>query len=328
MTPLGTNPPVHRHYRELVDHFFTGPGLAQWQPMIETFIDEQLATFEHDGHVEWNSRYAVPLPVRVITAMLGLPAADIPRLKQWSAAWIMPFVRPLQPEEDVWVAEHVVEMYEYLADQIARKRADPGDDIITHLTQVTFTGDAQPRPLTDQEIITIVDHLFIGGNETTTFAMTSGLWIMLREPQVYRSLLDRPDRVPQFVEEVLRLESPTQGLWRAVAEDTELHGVAIPKGSTVHLRYAAGNRDERIFECPAEVRLDRHNSRRHLAFTLGEHHCPGADLSRLEQVLTLQRVLDRLPNLRLAEGANDFNHVPMFTMRALRQLHLEFDTTP
>jgi cytochrome P450 len=93
----------------------------------------------------------------------------------------------------------------------------------------------------------------------------------------------------------------------------------------VHLRYASANRDEKVFACPAEVDLDRPNSRRHMAFSLGEHHCPGAGLTRLEQSLTLKAVFDRLPNLRLAEGRNDFTHVPMFTMRSLRELHLVFD---
>ena len=324
MTPLGTNPPVHRHYRALVDHFFTGAGLARWRPVIERFIDEQFSSFERDGEVEWSSQYAVPLPVRVITHMLGLPEADIPKLKQWSAAWILPFVRPLQPDEDVWVAEQVVEMYGYLAEQIAEKRRSPGEDIITHLTAAELTGEDELRPLTDQEIITIVDHLFVGGNETTTFAMTSALWVLLREPGLYERLGADPSIVPLFVEEVLRLESPTQGLWRAVAEDTEIAGTPIPKGSSVHLRYASGNRDERMFPEPTAVRLDRANSRRHLAFTLGEHQCPGADLSRLEQVLTLQEVLRRLPELRLDPERNDFTHVPMFTMRALKQLHLRF----
>lgn len=332
MTPLGTNPPVHRHYRQLIDRFFTGEGLAQRRPFIERVIDEQFEGFDRAGAVEWNGQYAVPVPVRVITHMLGLPETDIPRLKQWSAAWILPFVRKLEPNEDEWVAEQVVEMYDYLAEMIAWKRREPGDDIITHLTNASFTGDEHSpdgRALTDQEIITIVDHLFIGGNETTTFAMVSALWIMLRDDGrqagLYARLRSDPSLIPNFVEEVLRLESPTQGLWRAVADDTAIDGVPIPAGSTVHIRYAAGNRDERMFACPNQVQLDRPNSRRHLAFTLGEHQCPGADLSRLEQVLTLEQVLRRLPNVRLAEGKNDFLHVPMFTMRALRELHLEFD---
>jgi cytochrome P450 len=322
MTPLGTNPPIHRHYRDLVDRFLGGDGLEQWRPFIQQSIDELFATFEDDGNVEWISQYSSKLPARVITHILGLPSSDLEQLRAWSAAWVLPFIRKLEPDEDVWVAEQVVEFYEYLKAAIDDKRANPGDDIITSLVRAEFAGD---RPLTDQEIITIVDHLFIGGNETTTFAMASGLWILLREPGLYDMVAGNRNLIPELVEEVLRIESPTQGLWRAVAEDTVIDGVEIPAGSTVHLRYASANRDERVFACPAEVDLDRHNSGRHMAFSLGEHHCPGAGLTRLEQALTFEAIFDRLPNPRLAEGRNDFAHVPMFTMRSLRELHLEFD---
>lgn len=322
MTPLGTNPPVHRHYRNLVDPLLAGEGLERWRPFIVESIDDLLSGFEADGRVEWISQFSSRLPARVITRMLGLPRSDLDRLRAWSSAWVLPFIRKLTPDEDVWVAEQVVEFYEYLKAVIDDKRSNPGDDIISSLVDATF---ADERPLTDQEIITIVDHLFIGGNETTTFAMASGLWILLRETGLYERLAGDRRRIPDFVEEVLRIESPTQGLWRAVAEDTTIGEVAIPAGSTVHLRYGCANRDERVFACPAEVDLDRPNSRRHMAFSLGEHHCPGAELTRLEQALTFDAVFDRLANLRFAEGRNDFTHVPMFTMRSLRELHLEFD---
>jgi cytochrome P450 len=322
MTPLGTNPPVHRHYRELVDHFFTGDGLERWRPFILQSIDRLFTTFEGDGHVEWISQFSSRLPAQVIAHALGLPANDLDRLRAWSSAWVLPFIRPLQPDEDVWLAEQVVEFYGYLKAVIDEKRANPGADIITSLANARF---ADERPLTDQEIITIVDHLFIGGNETTTFAMASGLWILLREPGLHDRLAADRTRIPDFVEEVLRIESPTQGLWRSVAEDTTIAGVAIPAGSTVHLRYASGNRDERVFSCPAEVDLDRPNTRRHVAFSLGEHHCPGADLSRLEQVLTFEAIFDRLANPRLSDQ-NDYTHVPMLNMRSLRELHIDFDS--
>ncbi len=325
MTPLGTNPPIHRHYRDLVDHFLAGDGLDQWRPFIEQTIDVLFAEFEGDGHVEWIAQYSSKLPSRVITHMLGLPLEHLDQLRAWSSAWVLPFIRKLEPDEDVWVAEQVVEFYDYLKAAIAEKRSNPGNDIITSLTQASFAGE---RSLTDQEIITTVDHLFIGGNETTTFAMASGLWILLREPGLYDRLAGDRTRIADFVEEVLRIESPTQGLWRAVAEDAMIDGVAIPAGSTVHLRYASANRDERMFACPADVDLDRPNSGRHMAFSLGEHHCPGAGLTRLEQALTLEAIFDRLPNLRLTPGRNDFTHVPMFAMRSLRELHVDFDPRP
>jgi cytochrome P450 len=223
-TPLGTNPPIHRHYRALVDQYLNGQSLEQLKPFIEHAIDMLFATFERDGRVEWITQYASLLPGVVISHMLGLPADDLDRLRTWSSAWILPFVRKLEPNEDVWVAEQVVEFYDYLKTAIDEKRRTPGDDIITHLTRASF---ADTRPLTDQEIITIVDHLFIGGNETTTFAMASGLWMLLREPGLYDRIAADRTKIPDFVEEVLRLESPTQGLWRAVSEATVLAGVQI-----------------------------------------------------------------------------------------------------
>jgi cytochrome P450 len=320
VTPLSSNPPDHRRYRALVDPYFDAKGAEHWRPDIEGIIDELLIAIEADGRCEFVSAFALPLPVRAITRILGFPEEDIPRLKAWSEAWVLPFSGPLPEEQEVWVAEQVVQFQRYIADHIRQKRAVPGDDVLSALVSATFDGQ---RPLSDHEIITITDHLYIGGNETTTFALASALWILLREPGLYDRLVADASLVPAFVEEVLRLESPTQGLYRRVAFDTELGGVELPAGATVHIRYAAANRDERMFPDPDDVVLDRPNARRHMAFSLGEHHCPGEGLSRLEQRLALTAILQRLPDLRLGPG-NDFTHHPGFVLRALKQLHLEW----
>ena len=130
-----------------------------------------------------------------------------------------------------------------------------------------------------------------------------------------------------FVEEVLRLESPTQGLYRTVTRDTEIRGVAVPKGATVHLRFAAANRDAAVFKDPECLDLARPNAIRHMAFSQGEHHCPGAGLSRLEQNIAFTALIERLPNLRLTPGGNDFEHLPGFVLRALKSLSVSFDAT-
>jgi len=320
ITPLSVNPPEHRHYRALVDGFFDAAGSQRWLADIERIIDELISAVESAEECEFVSAFALPLPVRVITRILGFPDADIPRLKAWSEAWVLPFSGALSEEQEVWVAEQVVEFHHYIHEQIQQKRESPGDDVLSALTVASYAGE---RPLSDHEIITIVDHLYIGGNETTTFALTSALWILLREPDLYERLLADRSRVPALIEEVLRLESPTQGLYRRVAVDTEIGGVPLPAGATVHVRYAAANRDERMFPDPDQVDLDRANGRRHMAFSLGEHHCPGEGLSRLEQRLALATILQRLSNLRLAEE-NDFAHQPGFVLRALTTLRIEW----
>ena len=321
ITPLSVNPPDHRLYRELVDGFVDLRGSLRWQPFIQATIDELLDEMVDAGSAEMVEAFALPLPVRVITRILGFPASDIPRLKAWSSAWVLPFSGALSEDQERWVAEQVVEFHHYIHHWIGEKRRQPGDDVITALTTARFAGE---RLLTDHEIITMVDHLFIGGNETTTFAIASALWIMLREPGLYERVRADHSLVEPFVEEVLRLESPTQGLYRQAAVDTEINGVEIPQGGVVHVRYAAANRDERMFPDPDQVDLQRANVRRHLAFSAGEHHCPGHGLSRLEQRMALTGVLDRLSDLRLAPGRNDFRHQPGFVLRALNELHLEW----
>lgn len=321
ITPLSTNPPDHRNYRELVDGFLDAKGSRHWQPIIEATIADLLDDMEAAGSADYVEAFALPLPVRVITRVLGFPAADIPQLKAWSSAWVLPFSGPLTPDQEVWVAEQVVEFQHYIHHHIEAKRAEPGDDVLSSLVDARFGGD---RPLSDHEIITIIDHLYIGGNETTTFALTSALWLLLREPGLYAQVRADRSLVEPFIEEALRMESPTQGLYRAVAVDTAIGGVPVPAGATLHIRYGAANRDERMFPDPDTVHLDRANVRRHMAFSLGEHHCPGSGLSRLEQQLALNAVLDRLPDLRLAQGRNDFRHLPGFVLRALNELHIDW----
>jgi cytochrome P450 len=320
MAPLGVNPPEHRHYRKLVDHFFNAVGSMTYADEIQRVIDDLIDSFIDDGSVDFMQRFALPLPVRMITTILGFPEDDIDRLKDWSAAWALPFAGGLTEDQHVWVAEQVVEFQAYIQDHLVEKRSNPGDDVLSYLATATYNDE---RPLTDPEIISIIDHLYIGGNETTTFALASALWILLREPGLYHRVRDDRTLVTPFLEEAMRLESPTQGLYRRVAVDTELAGVSLSEGSTVHIRYAAANRDESMFPNADQVDLDRPNMLRHMAFSLGEHHCPGEGLSRLEQRMAFQTILDRLPDLRLAD-TNDYTHAPGFVLRSLNKLDIEW----
>ena len=318
--PLSADPPEHKGYRALVDPFFTGEGLARARPVVEAAIDRLIDQLPH-GDAEFVAAFAEPLPVEVITTLIGFPLDDIPQLKTWSAAWALPFARGLSHEQEMWVANEGVAFQHYIKRHIDERRTASRDDIISRLIAADFEG----RPLDDGEIISIVDHLYIGGNETTTFALGSGLWLMLADTGVRDRLIADPSRIKNFVEEVLRLESPTQGLYRTATRDCEVRGVAIPRGSTLHLRFAAANRDPDIFACPHQIDLDRRNAGRHMAFSQSEHHCPGAGLSRLELNLAFAALIKRLPNLRLTPGANDFTHVPGFVLRALKALNVSYD---
>jgi len=320
--PLGSDPPVHRRYRALVDPFFTPAGAERRRGLVTQVVHDLIDGWIDRGEIELVRDFAMPLPVTVITTMLGLPLDDVPQLKEWSEAWVMPFAGGLTPEEQRYVARKGVEFQAYLREAIAGKRRSPDGSVLSHLAHATFDDPAGSRPLTDAEIVDITDHLYIGGNETTTFALTSGVWLLLTNPAVEARVRADRSLVPQLVEEVLRLESPTQGLYRHALVDTEIAGVPIPKGSTVHLRFGAANRDPRQFPDPAVLDLDRPNAARHVAFGQGEHHCPGAGLSRLEQVIAIEALLDRLDEWWLVEGRNDFRHKPGLVLRALEELHV------
>ncbi|MEZ5598240.1 MAG: cytochrome P450 [Pseudomonadales bacterium] len=271
--------------------------------------------------------FAEPLPMIVIGELLGFPRMDLPKLKEWSFAWVLPFSRGLSFERERWAVEQHIELQHYIHAQVKEKRRAPKDDIISHLTVVEIEDVelGRRRPLTDQEIIGITDHLLIGGNETTAFALANGLWILFRNPDTYAALQAGPDKIRNWVEEVLRIESPTQGLYRHVSEDTEVNGFALKKGDMLAIRYGAGNRDPERFPEPQQPDLDRKNAGRHLAFGLGEHVCPGATLSRYEQWLAWEILLQRVHNMRPVPEKDDFTHIPGIWLRALKTIHMRFD---
>ena len=320
---LGSNPPEHKKYRNIADPFFTPFGSEKQRPMITRIVNELLDDMEPKGFSEFVRDFATPLPVRVITLMMGFDEADIPALREYSYAWVLPFRGGLTPEEETWAGEKGVEFQHYIHRHMEEKRRKPDDSIISYFVNEARFDDE--RPLTDTEIINMVDHLYIGGNETTTFALTSGLWLALSHPEAHQAMLADPSKVKNFVEENLRCESPTMGMVRHAAVDTEIAGVRIPKGASLHLRYAAGNRDERMFECPAKFDIERRNAPRHMAFSLLETHCTGAGLSRLEQNIAFTAIFERLRNLRFMSGRNDFTHHPNVTLRAMKELWVEWD---
>lgn len=326
-TPLGENLPKHRIYRGLVDPHLSPAAIKAREADIRAIIHELIDRFIDRGEIEFIKDFAEPLPMMVIAELLGFPRMDLPQLKEWSYAWVLPFSKGLTLEQDIWAVEKHIELQHYIFETMQEKRRSPKNDIISHLVQAEYedpeTGER--RPLTDTEIIGMTDHLLIGGNETTMFALSNALWLLFRNPQTLAALEGDHSRIKTFVEEALRIESPTQGLYRFVTEDVEIGGVAIPKGAMLSIRYGAGNQDPKRYPNPTTPDLDRPKAGRHLAFGLGEHVCPGATLSRFEQNWAWEILLSRITNIRPAPGKNSYEHVPGIWLRALTAIHMQFD---
>ncbi|MCY3793179.1 MAG: cytochrome P450, partial [Gammaproteobacteria bacterium] len=195
------------------------------------------------------------------------------------------------------------------------------EDMITFLTQVTY--EALGRKLTDLEINGIVYAMVIGGLETTQYAIEEQAQLLCERDGVFDAIKRDRGKLRHFTEEGMRLRSPTQGLSsRITSQDEVFQGVTVPAGSQLHLRWAAGNIDEEEFECPHELQLDRKAVSRHLTFSQGPRVCPGAHLSRLEQVIAWDRLLDNIDHLEYAPG-NSFLHQPGIMLGTL-ELKLRF----
>lgn len=325
-TLLTADPPEHRKYRELVNKAFSLKRIAAWEPWIREIANERIDAMLERGHSELVHDFAVPLPLTVICRAMGLPFDMLPQFKIWSDT-ISHLGGMLTPEQQKVVQQQRRDFAAWVAGIVESRRLNIGDDFVSDLIRARFSDDTRndERPLDARELASIVTQFLVAGNETTTNSITSGMWLLLSNPDQYQAVQDDPALIPNLVEEVLRAESPVQTHFRVATRDTELDGIAVPAGMGVGLMYGCCNRDHDKFADGDRFDVRRNNASRHLAFGQGVHFCPGAPLARLELAIAFELLLARLKNVRFAEGANDFAHLPSFTHRAMRSLHLEFD---
>jgi cytochrome P450 len=281
-------------------------------------VDEWTA----DDQVEFIRGFARPLPQRVMADVLGLPQADVPQLAEWGDAVVTPFVHgnglkhDLTPEQTAAMLGRLEGFQDYLYEHVRAKRADPQDDMISFLCGVTY--EALGRRLTDIEIAGIVHAMILGGLETTQYALEEQAQLLCEHPGLFEMLRADRTKVRPFVEESLRLRSPTHGLsTRATTQDEVFQGVHVPAGSLLHLRFGAANVDPDGFDCPFDLDLDRDGIGRHVTFSTGPRVCPGATLSRLEQQIAWYVLLDRFESIEYGDG-NDWLHQPGIMLGTLR----------
>ena len=307
------------HRQELTDPW-VGPGARRHRQMITEIVDELIDQWiEHNdgdgkGTLEFIQEFARPLPQRVTARVLGFPVEDIDRLADWGSAQVMQYVHGdghlniLSEAKMAKQVEGLSGFATYLADQVASKRANPQDDMISDLTQVHY--QALGRKLTDAEVYGIVYFMVLGGLETTQYALELQAQLLCDQPELFALLKSNPEKIRAFTEEGMRLRAPTQGLsTRVTTQDEVFQGVAVPAGSILHMRFGAGNVDPQQYEDPYKLDLERKSLGNHLAFSQGPRTCPGAGISRLEQVIAWERLLQRLSGLEYAPG-NSFEHQP------------------
>jgi cholest-4-en-3-one 26-monooxygenase len=289
---LFKDPPEHTKYRKILQTAFVPRSVAAIEGRVREIVTEVLDAVVEGGHCDFVSDVAVPIPLRVLAELMGLPAADVPQLKDWTdrieAAQISP--------EPAQATPVLGEMAAYLAEQIAAQKQEGGESLVTTLAAAQIDGES----LTDAEILVFFALLVFAGNDTTRNTMSGGMLALLEHPDQLALLRAEPERVERAVEELLRWTSVVNYFCRTATTDTELSGRPVAAGDKVMLWYPAGSRDPEVNDAPETFDV-RRDEPVHMAFGGGgRHFCLGAGLARLELRVTFEEVLRRLGEVRLA----------------------------
>jgi cytochrome P450 len=293
------DPPRHTKLRAIISKAFTPRVVANLEPRIRELSRQLLDAVIERGEMDLAADFAVPLPMRVIAELLGVPAADWPRYKRWSDT-ILKIANTFTRDEEAarTLDEYravTAEMRTWLPDFIAGRRAARADDLLTRLVEAEVDGER----LTQGEVLGFVQLLLVGGQETTANLINNAVLCFLEHPDQLDRLRATPELLPRAVEEVLRYRSPLQWMPRATARDVEVHGRVIPAGKVVLPMIGSANRDPKQFRDAGRFDIAR-DPNPHIAFGHGIHACLGAPLARLEARIALADFLERVQGFQLA----------------------------
>ncbi|MEU5777849.1 cytochrome P450 [Streptomyces venezuelae] len=308
-TMLASDPPRHTRLRKLVTKAFTTGAVKKLRPFIARTADELLDQWTTGGRYDFVADLAVPLPVMVICELLGVPRADRPDVRRWSAELFA------AGEPDV-IDDASHAMADYMTGLIAAKRRAPGDALLDRLIAARDGDDR----LSEDELISLAVLLLVAGHETTTNFLGNALLALLRHPDELTRLRRHPDDIPGSLDELLRHDSPVStATFRFTKEAVTLGGTDIPAGVPVLVALGAANRDPARFSSPDALDLERDASA-HLGFGHGIHRCVGAPLAKAEAEIALRAVLTRFPAIRLATAPDQLTWRHTRLVRGLASL--------
>jgi cytochrome P450 family 150 subfamily A5 len=319
------DPPTHTDHRALLMRLITPKRLKENEAFMWRLADRQIDEFLANGECEFISEFASPFAMLVIADLLGVPESDHEMFRAQLAAR-----RPGQAvgSSRQSMGHNPLEfLYARFGEYVEDRREHPADDVLTGLATATFPDGSLPEII---DVVRIAANLFAAGQETTVRLLANALLLLGEQRELQQLLRSEHTRIPNFVEEVLRFESPVKGDFRLSRVPTTVGGVDIPAGTTVMVLTGAANRDPRRFERADEFRPDRANAREHIAFGHGVHTCPGAPLARAEGRISIERLLDRLADIEISEAdhgprdARRYRYAPTYILRGLTELHLEF----
>jgi cytochrome P450 len=307
------DPPDHTRLRALLAKTFAAQRIEAMRPLIEDLVDHLLDAARERGDIDFIADFAFPLPAQVICLMLGVPAADLPSIKLWSAQ-IAAYIGGSHRGDDIETAKQgLLQTFAYFR-ALARARRGRG---VETLLDLLLTAEDQGDVLSEDEVVANCVLLLFAGHETTANLLGSGLYRLLSHPDQLALLRANPELVPSAVEEFLRFDPPVSGTLRIASEDCELDGQQIRKGDVVAAMIAAANRDPRRFADPERLDILRMPNR-HLTFGYGIHFCLGAPLARLEAQIAFEKLLPRFRRIDVLDETPRWK--PQLFFRGLESL--------
>jgi cytochrome P450 len=311
---------THKRYRDMVSSMFSMSAVKRLGPAVSAVTNLLIDRFIDKGEADIYAEFCQQLPLFVMCDLLGWPREHVELLQKSADALNRLTIGSFESHESrVKLHMDQVEFHRLALAQLSRVRDKPDGSVLSH---IVHTLPADGKPVDDAEFCAMASILNIGGNETTVNGLGSVLYMLASDPERQALLRERPELIPKFVEEALRVESPVPFVFRWVYEDAVLDGVEIPAGSTVMASLASANRDDSAFPQPCEFDLDRKGIRNHFSFGNGVHYCLGAMLARLELQTALERILDRLHELRIKDVT--LRRANKITIRALLSLPVTF----
>ncbi|GAB6459451.1 cytochrome P450 [Bacillus tropicus] len=314
---LNSDPPNHSRLRSLVQKAFTPKMIAQLDGRIQRIADDLISDIERKGTLNLVDDYSFPLPIIVISEMLGIPKEDQAKFRIWSHAVI---ASPETPEEIKETEKQLSEFITYLQYLVDMKRKEPKEDLVSAL----ILAESEGHKLSARELYSMIMLLIVAGHETTVNLITNTVLALLENPNQLQSLKDNPKLIDSAIEEGLRYYSPvevTTARW--AAEPFQIHHQTIQKGDMVIIALASANRDETVFENPEIFDITRENNR-HIAFGHGSHFCLGAPLARLEAKIAITTLFNRMPKLQIKGNREEIKWQGNYLMRSLEELPLTF----
>jgi cytochrome P450 len=318
------DPPMHTQERALVMRLLTPKRLKENEEFMWSLADRQIDEFVGAGKCEFIGAYTQPFAMLVVADILGVPEADHQQFREFFGLSASPGA--IGGDGDIGL-NALGGLDDWFAQYIEERRREPRDDVLTRLALGTYPDGTTPDVTA---VVRTATFLFAAGQETTARLLAMGLKYLCEYPELQDELRAHSERIPDFIEEALRIESPVKSDFRLARHSTTVAGVEIAAGTPVMLLNGAANRDPRQFACPDEFRLDRPNAKAHIAFGRGVHACPGGPLARVEGRVSIERILDRMRDIRLSEehhgppSDRHFEYEPTWVLRGLHQLHIEF----